>query len=217
MITIDKKLQKIKVLDKSIYENIDIDRLTLYGFYVLEKNKIPLYFDYVVVGLLFLFPEKFSMETFKKYPDTNRVKNAINRMAGKFGTHHTSRKWLVGSVENGFTINDSGYEVIEQVKYYFKNPNIKPLKKNKRKRGKIADQLINEIIESNLYKSWEFRENIEKHQIYNFFKIIETSDKKIIKTKFEKMLSVLESSEDENIKKFLTFLKKSVENIIKNV
>ena len=211
---IKKKLEKIKPMKSESYLGIDIDRLTLYGFYTLKENKVPLFWEYAVVALFKLFPEKFSMSDFNEFPDTKRVDKSVQRIAGKFGLSSTKKEWLIGSIEEGFQITDLGYEVIEQIKEYLANPkNIKE-KKITKSRGMIFSQKLESLRVTDLYKKWEKKEEIELYEIFDFFKIIEGSDNRVLKKKFDEMVELVSNTEDIKIKEFVFFVEVKVNSIL---
>ena len=75
-----KILAGLKQLPAASYDGFDLDRLVAYTLFILEENKVPLYFDFIAVGLFRLFPRKFSMANFRQYPDTNRISKALRRL-----------------------------------------------------------------------------------------------------------------------------------------
>ena len=102
---IKKIVLKLKPLPVKNYENIDLDRLVIYTLSLLEKEKIPLYFDFISVGLFRLFPRKFALANFKQYPDTFRVNNAIRRTTGSLSERKQER-WANGSPKKPFSLTN---------------------------------------------------------------------------------------------------------------
>ena len=51
-------VEGLEPFPEETYRNMDLDRLAVYTMALLLENNIPLYFDYIVVALFRLFPEK---------------------------------------------------------------------------------------------------------------------------------------------------------------
>lgn len=213
---IKKKLLKILSLNKKTYEGLNIDRLVIFGMFFLEKQGIPLYFDYIAVCLFKLFPKKFSMSNFEKYPDTFRINNSVRRLAGSLKSEGNIT-WASGNVENGFSLTETGREIALQVETFLKNPKGKKITskpKFKRSRGRFVDDDIKEIEVSVLYKKWLQKENkISDYEIISFLNAMPYTPKELLLKYLSQLRQSANTVKNKEVLNFLNWMEKKFYHI----
>ena len=213
---IDTNIKKIVLLLKpsnsKSYENFDLDRLVVYTLFILEKNKVPLYFDYIAVALFRLFPKKFSMANFKQYPDTNRMSKSLRRLADP-----KRKNWAKGSIENGFYLTEAGKEIAVQVSELLKSPikQKKPLRPIvKKSRGRSPNDDIKEIEDSELYHKWlQKNYQISDYEVLSFLKAVPYTPKDLLLGYLEQIKKSSVTVGNRKVSKFLEWLEKKFYHI----
>lgn len=210
---IKAKVLRIKPLRANRYNNLDIDRLVVFGMSYLEENDIPLYFEYIVVALFRLFPEKFSLENFTEYPDTYRINNSVRRLAGSIKSRGVT--WASGSIENGFNLTDTGREIANQVNETLRNPikqNNKELKK--RSRGRLPANDLLEIKNSEIFKKWqEDKEAISSFEVFSLLGAMPYAPKELLKKHLDYLKNTALTLNEKKVQSFLKWVEFNFSNI----
>ena len=84
------------------YREIDLTGLAAFCILRLQDLHVPITFENLVVALFQLFPNKFSLVGFEKFPDAARVGRTLLQLGPKY------RNWARGSVQKGFVLTDAG-------------------------------------------------------------------------------------------------------------
>lgn len=208
-----KSITSLKALPPRSYKNIDLDRLAVYALCILENKKIPLYFDYVAVALFRLFPKKFSMASFSRYPDTNRINKAVRRL-----TDQTRKDWATGSVENGFNLTDLGREVGKQVDEILQKPELQGDSRPPvptRSRGRSADVETAEIRNTETFKKWIAGEQINNHEFLAFLKATSYTPKPLLIEHLSRLKKAATTTDDKEILSFLESIEKKFNSLLK--
>lgn len=196
-----KIIVSLKPLPAKSYENLDLDRLAVYALCVLEQKKIPLYFDYASVALFRLFPKKFSMANFSRYPDTNRISKALRRL-----TDQKRKSWATGTIENAFSLTNLGREVGKQVLGILTNPERQEgarISAPTRSRGKSAAVEIHDLRNSDTFKKWQDKESINNYEFFAFLKAASYTPKPLLSNH---LMRLKDSASTVGDKEVLTFL-----------
>lgn len=93
------------------YERISYDDLVTYVVYRLTAGKGPAAqttFEDIVAEAFKLFPKRFSLRGYPQWPDSAVVNKSWLRS-------RTDKKYIVGSVKDGFKLTQRGLEVAERV------------------------------------------------------------------------------------------------------
>lgn len=208
-----KKIIELKSLPPKSYESIDLDRLAVYALCVLEQKKIPLYFDYSAVALFRLFPKKFSMANFSRYPDTNRINKALRRL-----TDQARKSWATGTVENGFSLTDLGREVGKQVVDILNDPQrqsgARPPTAT-RSRGRSATVETSEIKNSETYKKWQAKESINSYEFFAFLKATPYTPKPLLLEHLNRLKNSAATASDNEVLAFLQWMEGKFTNLLK--
>lgn len=212
MINDKKTIVALKAFTPKTYKNIDLDSLAVYALCALEQKKIPLYFDYASVALFRLFPKKFSMANFSRYPDTNRINKALRRL-----TDPARKSWATGTVENGFSLTDLGREVGKQVFEILNNPERQGDVKipiPKRSRGRSASVDTGEIRNSEAFKKWSAKEHISNYEFFAFFKAASYTPKPLLSEHLNRLKNSAINAKDKEVSDFLQWLGQEFEKLL---
>lgn len=205
-------IKKLTAFEFKKYENIDLNSLTVYVLSFLLENKIPTTFEIIVVTLFRMFPEKFSLEGFKEFPDATRVNRALLQLRPKY------RSWAQGDVQLGFTLTEEGKLAVKKVKILLEKAHLqKPRKSIPRKRTLSPDAEITNIEKSKIFQSYMNgeEENIADRDIYAFLKAFSYTPPKILKTYLHKLKGHAQFNKREDITTFLIWLEKKYHYIFK--
>ncbi len=208
-----KTITSFKALPPKSYEKIDLDRLAVYVLCVLEKSKVPLYFDYIAVAMFRLFPKKFSMANFSRYPDTNRINKAIRRL-----TDQTRKSWATGSVENGFNLTDLGRETGKQVLDLLNNPERQAgsrVQHPTRSRGRSPIVEMGEIKNSETFRKWSEDEVISNYEFFAFLKATSYTPKPMLLEYIKKLKKAATTAGDDEVINFLKWLEDKFVSLLK--
>ena len=212
MVDQKKSVISFKPFPAKSYENIDLDRLAVFSLYLLEDKKIPLYFDYAAVALFRLFPKKFSMANFSRYPDTNRINKALRRL-----TDEKRKSWATGTIENGFSLTDLGREVGKQALDILSNPELKKTAKipaPTRSRGKSAAAEVHEILNSDTFKKWQNKESINNYEFFAFLKATPYTPKYLLSEHLKRLKDSASTASNKEAINFLTSMGEKFKNLI---
>ena len=207
-----KILTGLKQLPVANYDKFDLDRLVAYTLFILEENRVPLYFDFIAVGLFRLFPSKFSMANFQQYPDTNRISKSLRRL-----TDQKRKNWATGNVENGFHLTDLGQEMAKQVSNSLKNPLLKKDQKLiivSKSRGKSPSDDIQEIRVSEAFKKWLANEEVNNHEFFAFLKAAPYTPKHLLIEHLKRLKFSATTTKDKEVLKFLFWLENKFSNLL---
>lgn len=194
------------------YENFDLDRLVVYSLIVLERKKIPLYFDHIVVGLFKMFPNKFSMANFKEYPDTNRISKSLRRLADP-----KRKNWATGNIENGFYLTETGKEVALQTEDLLKHPSrlkLSAASSSKRSRGRSPQDDVLEMEKSHLFQKWQNKDfSVTDYEVLSFLKAVPYTPKHLLSKYLEQLKQSAVAAKNKKVIAFLDWLEKKFKNL----
>ena len=214
---IKNKVLKLSSFNKKNYEKLDIDSLVLFGMFLLEKKGIPLYFDYIAVSLFKLFPNKFSMANFKKYPDTYRINNSVRRLAGSL-KKFKGVTWATGSVEKGFNLTDTGREIAIQVENFLKNPERQKkrdlIATTERSRGRSLKDDVEEIEKSLMFQKWARKDyKINDYEVLSSLNAMPYTPKELMFKYLKQLKQSANTIKNQRVLKFLNWLEKKFYHI----
>ncbi|MDD5566583.1 MAG: hypothetical protein PHH01_00070 [Patescibacteria group bacterium] len=199
------KVLYISSITEEYYKNFDLDRLAAYALFLLEKNKVPLYFDYITVALFRLFPKKFAMANFEQYPDTNRISKSLRRLAD-----HIRKNWANGNIENGFSLTEAGREIALRVEESLLNPKkqikqIAPIVT--RTRGRSPKDDVNDVIKSDLYQRWiKHDKSMTNYEVLSFLRAVPYTPKPLLLKNLENLKLSASSTKNKSAVNFLEWL-----------
>lgn len=200
----DKKpltdLGEIKPFNPESYENMDLNRLTVYGIWFLQEKNIAITFETLVVALFRMFPQKFCLVGFKDYPDAARVNRALLQLRPKY------RNWAVGNIQSGFILTETGKTILEQTKRFLRNPRLQtPKKPSVIPRTRNPQEELQEVQNSHLYQKYQQgdEEGIDKYAIWELLHAYPYTPKKAL----NKRIRLLEEIAKEYKPEILNFFK----------
>ena len=187
-------INKLESIDYSKYMNISSkEKLMIYAALILERNKIPITFNYLCIATFKIFPDMFYCdEEFKEFPSVDR----LNRTLMHLKYVHNGRPYLTGSVENGYSITKVGRAFSEETEAIINNTKI-----DEHKKGFSRDYLL--FINSKGYKKYLETNNVDINYIWEFYKIIPYTQ---IKSTKENLNNVLNYAKENNDEKCMFFI-----------
>ena len=196
-------INKLESIDYSKYMNISSkEKLMIYAALILERNKIPITFNYLCIATFKIFPDMFYCdEEFKEFPSVDR----LNRTLMHLKYVHNGRPYLTGSVENGYSITKVGRAFAEETEAIINNTKIDTSivapKIDEHKKGFSRDYLL--FINSKGYKKYLETNNIDINYIWEFYKIIPYTQ---IKSTQENLNNILNYAKENNDEKCMFFI-----------
>lgn len=138
-----EKVENLQSIPHHKYENVGLDHLVMYTVAELERIGADLSFENVVVAALKLFPRKFSLPGFPRYPDGKRVHDSLFRCTYK------DKKWLGGKTRQGFAITDRSRIFITEAQDLLSGETSEKAKTHSQTRRK--ELLLTELVSSPAY------------------------------------------------------------------
>ncbi|MBY0110929.1 hypothetical protein K2Y00_02920 [Patescibacteria group bacterium] len=211
-----KSILALKPFPAKSYAEVDLDRLAVYALYTLDQKHLPLYFEYAAVALFRLFPKKFSMANFSRYPDTYRINNSLRRLVGGLGTKSEKAGWVSGSVEHGFRMTDVGIEIAKQMDLLLKAPaGNKPVKPLVSKtRGRFSSDDVKEIRASGAFDKWQTGKEINGHEFLAFLKAPPYTPKHLLAAHLTRLKDSALTAKDGVVIKFLAHMEQKFKDLI---
>lgn len=195
-----------------IYMNVSSrEKLVVYAMLYLEKNKIPLLFNYICIATFKLFPNKFSFGEFNEYPHIEMLNRTILHLRPK------ESNYAEGSVRQEYKITDLGYHISSEVenqlsgKVVIKKPNkitqIDAVKKNPKNDLKKIEQ--NEI-----YKKWLLGDEMDEMSLWKFFDVTPYSRTDYIKGEIKDIKFSAKALNNKSVLDFIIFIEKKISELI---
>jgi len=204
-------IREISPIQKSQYQDIDLDRLIVYTMAFLNKYDIRLTLENIIVGAYKLFPGKFSLSGFPEYPDATRVEKSLWRCKGR------NKQWITGKTPHGYSLNRKSYHIVQDVENHFSN-SLERLDVNKGKaRTRRGEIIIREIEKSNAFEKYK-NDEIAKISESEFCFLLQTtldSPKNILNENLSALKLFAEEFNRSDILIFLNKLEKKFEYFLK--
>lgn len=194
------KIEKLQSFNEKKYENIDLDHLIMYVMGQLNELKVNLSYENAVVAAFKLFPRKFSLLGYPKYPDSDRVMNCLNRCVLE------DREWLGGKIKHGFIITDRSDKIIQKAKEMLKSEIIKKTKAFSQTRRK--ELILAEVVNSSAYKKYLIGEKdfITKAEVCYLLQGTLDSPVNILRENYDLLKNYVNELERKDILEFLKYL-----------
>jgi len=195
-------IRAIKPVFKSeMYDKISSrEKLIAYTMYFLEKNNIPMLFNYICIATYKLFPDRFYFGDFKEFPHIEMLNRTILHLRPK------ERNYATGSVRSNYKLTELGYQIALEVEEELSG------KKNINKSKitaidsvkKTSDSELKKIIQNKLFKNWEDTGKISEFDIWNYFEVTPYSRTGFIKNQIDELKMTAKKIKSD--KKIITFL-----------
>ncbi|MDD5606452.1 MAG: hypothetical protein PHN37_01135 [Candidatus Pacebacteria bacterium] len=102
----------MKGFKKEIYQNIDINKLILYGLFSLLNKKEKCIFENILQECFLLFPEAFSFSLILKWPDARKIDRPLRSLRQKGIIKKDSN--------NCFSLSKQGEKEVQELVKIFK-------------------------------------------------------------------------------------------------
>jgi hypothetical protein len=191
-------IQNIKPFDYSQYVNISSnEKLAAYACYYLDKEGVPLTFNYICVACYKLFPDKFYFdEEFKEYPHIEKLNRTILHM-------HTNKNYriIIGSAKRGYQLTNAGRILAKQIESDILNKEIDNSIGRKKimdphKKGVVQD--YNKLLHSEFFINNKGSSgDIDLTFLWDFFQVIPYTQISKIKDYFIDVKNYAKSVNDE--------------------
>jgi len=205
-------VKDIEAYDINKYRNIDLNSLAVYVISLLQEKNIPTTFEIIVVALFKLFPEKFSLEGFKEYPDSARINRALLQLRPKY------RNWAHGDVQLGYALSEEGKLQAAKVKLLLEKSHLqKPLKSKPKKRTLATDAEILDIEKSKVFRMYNEgkEDSLTDHDVYTLFRAYSYTPPKTLREYLNKLKGHAQFNNRNDIKEFLNWLEKRYFHVFK--
>jgi hypothetical protein len=192
--------ESIKSIDADAYARISQDACCLLAMSLLEAMNVRLTFENITVACFRLFPSKFSLPNFPKYPDSYAVHNSVNLHMQY--TKGSERHWVRGNKRQGYTITEQGRKEIEQ---YLPIIGQKSTKGESRRLGEGELRFIQLIKASEAYKKYHSgkRGNITDEDVCFMLRFPVGEDPRIAMQQLVKALTIADKARDQDLESFL--------------
>lgn len=200
------KIEEIKSITISMYENINLERLVLYSIYTLKERNEPSGLDEITIRAFQLFPNKFSMKNYPQYPDTMRVGREIRRLHAKHQIEGSEN-------QKHYLLTEDGYNVALGVLNIFE----KNTTKNKDKCRKViasdrrdyTGKIVGYITSHDVYKDYinhELPDKIPGHRLKNLLILSIDSTSIKVEEELNRFIEACIAEKREDLVMFLKYL-----------
>jgi len=206
----NEKIKKLKPFDPKYYDSIDLDRLVIFTTVELDKLKIELSLENIIVGAFKLFPKKFSLVGYPEFPDATRVEKCLWRCKGK------KRLWIGGKTPHGYLITDKTRTIAAQTEDQLSEPALKKQRVTSRMRRK--EGILQEVTHSSAYEKYidGKSENITEAEFCYLLQGTLDSSRETLKENLVSLKRVTEELDHKDALKFLHWLEQHFENFLNN-
>ena len=210
IITHEKDLAEIAPKDSQLYQETSLAALTTYSLFWLHHWQLRRTIEAVSVLNWRLFPDKFGMVGWPEYPDAFRTNRSLLQGQPKY------RNWLTGSASKGFSLNERGLEVAQELVAVLGPPSTTsgkqaslpsrvPGNKPTRPRSVEPERELQLARTSKLFEKWRSqvlseRDLIHVHSLLGIF------DHTPAKVRIKKMKDLERAAEDMKDTEMVTFL-----------
>lgn len=209
-----KEVRDFQEVPPEKYEGIDLNRLAVYGIFLLLESAIPVTFENLVVALYRMFPKKFCIEGFEEYPDAARVNRALLQLRPKY------RDWARGSVHTGFTLTETGKAVVRQTKELLEGgvPHL-PARRTPRPRTRDLSKDLAEITESGLFRAYSTGrlDSVPQRLVYDLLHAFPYTPRKVLIKRMNELVQMAKQCHRDEIVRFLQWVESSYPTLFKDV
>lgn len=205
-------IKKIDRITPQNYSNVSSrEKLVVYTMYFLEKNGIPLLFNYICIASFKLFPERFHFGEFKQYPHIEMLNRTILHLRPK------ENNYAEGSVRGGYKITALGYHIAEEVEQEikggrFKKGNIKIVKIDQVK--KTPDNFISKIEKDKIFLSWKNGNKIDDMDIWGFFGVTPYTRIDYVKKHIKEIQDFSKQTKNKEVLRFIKYIDNKLKILI---
>ena len=192
-----------------IYERIGYDELVTYSIYSLERNKKDTTFENIVAEAFGLFPKRFSLRGYPEWPDSAVVNKSWLRC-------RTDKKYIVGSVKDGFKLTQRGLEVAERIEGQLREGRSAPSNsKVKTELRTRAGRLLRDLEQRPAYIRFQSERTVEgvsQDDFADILLVLPDSPASRLKSNLEQFKDAARLYEREDVVQFLHALEEKFSN-----
>ena len=206
----NKEIRKLKPFDPTRYDSIDLDSLVIVTIIELDKLRIELSIENIIVGAFKLFPKKFSLLGYPEFPEATRVEKSLWRSKGN------KKQWRGGKTPNGYLITVRTRIIAEQTYNQLHKPNLKKPHITSRMRRK--DIIMKMITNSPAYKKYidEKKESITQADFCYLLQGTLDSSKDTLKQNLLSLNIFTEELKQQDLLQFLNWIEQQFKNFLEN-
>ena len=196
------KINNLKEYDYSQYKDISSnEKLMAFVAYTLQKNMVPLTFNYICVSAFKRFPEKFCCDDeFKEFPSVDR----LNRTYMHLKYVKKGKPYITGSQAEGFKLTSYGESVAEEVEALLNNSKIDKTivapSVDQHKKGVGKDYA--KFKESEAFEDYESTGVVNIIHLFEFFNVTPYTRIKMIISNLEDILSYAKQFNDMDLENY---------------
>jgi hypothetical protein len=193
-------VEDFKAYDSEAYEKIDLDRLAMIAVSELHERNIDLSSENAVVACFKLFPKKFALSGYPNYPDSDRIRNCLNRCT------RSSKKWLSGKALHGFGITERSIPIVREARALLTGRKIKKTKATSQTRRK--ESLVAELKASSAFSKYSEKETdkVSAADLCIALQGTLDSSKEILRDNLNTLKTFATEIEDQKAAEFLDWL-----------
>ena len=203
------KILGLARFEESLYRDIDLNRLAVFGIALLRDMGIAFTMERLSVVLFRMFPAKYAMTEFESYPDQLRTQRAVLQLRPKY------RNWAEGSVRQGnVTLTQDGLHALEQVRELLER-DVSQIGEEQGKRVVVRPRDVSEkwmvMVETSTLFS-KFREDIRDEDLvwdfYDLLRVSEGTERATVRKNLSRLEDYAEAVGREDVIEFLRWVRR---------
>jgi len=197
-------IEELELIEEDLYSHINKDRLVLYAVYILEENNIEPTFEKIVVTAFKLFPKRFSLLGFPKYPDARWIYYSLWHCV------YATKKWLTGTTTSGYHITAKGNQIALETLGAFSGK-VYASKKVAKKQRRKEIYFLGLVEKSNVFKKFlsENLDAITEMEIRIMLRTRMDTPKNLLANNLKKYVEYAQLADEPKILEFLQYLQNS--------
>lgn len=198
------KINSLKEYDYSQYKDISsCEKLMVFVAYTLQKNNVPLTFNYLCISSFKMFPEKFCLdEEFKEFPSVDR----LNRTYMHLKYVKKGKPYITGTQAEGYKLTTYGESIAEEVGALLGNSTVDktisapPV--DKHKKGVSKDYSV--FKESEGFEEYKLTGKVDIIHVFEFFNITPYTRIKMVSNYLEDILGYAKQFGDKDLEDYVS-------------
>lgn len=190
-------INSIQAFDYSKYKDIgSYERLMLYAAVYLEKNKVPLTFNYLCVAAFKFFPQALCIdEEFPEFPSVDR----LNRTYMHLKYVKSGKPYIVGTQGNGFNLTPYGRALAIETEAIITNSKLDTTIKapivEQHKVGSLQD--YTKFVSSECFTKYKETGLLDMNLVWKYFNVIPYTQTRKIKDKLAEIKKYAATKDDK--------------------
>ena len=187
------------------------EKLVAYTMLYLEKNNIPLLFNYICIATFKLFPDRFQFGEFTEYPHIEMLNRTILHLRPK------ENNYAEGSVRQEYRLTELGRHIANEVEKQLKGEissikikQITPIDAVK----KNPTNDLKKVEQNKVFQSWDSGSAISEADLWDFFKVTPYSRIDYLKKEIRDIKISAKNLNNKNVFDFMSFIKKKINSLI---